>query len=108
MQAPSDLDPTLPRACPVTLESLEIGGKTLREAHLGGFAYGPALGTAPVYVIVGGITAQPYPFGDGRSTGWWPALGVPDLIDLRRHTVLCPAWPAKDRLMEPSGRPACP
>ena len=66
---------------------------------LGGWVYGPELGTAPVVLIVGGITASPFPFGDGQSDGddpraaWWPALCAPDLIDPAKHTVLCPSWP---------------
>ena len=73
---------------------LSLGGHRLEDATLAGYAYGPPLGTAPTYVIVGGITAQPFPFGDGRSAGWWPALAAHDLVDVTRHTVLCPAWPA--------------
>ena len=66
---------------------------------LGGWAYGPELGTAPVTIIVGGITASPFPFGDGRgpagggAAAWWPALAGDDLIDPARSTVLCPCWP---------------
>jgi len=52
-----------------------------------------------VVIIVGGITASPLPFGDGKSLddggteAWWPALNAPDLIDPSRMTVLCPQWP---------------
>jgi homoserine dehydrogenase len=53
-----------------------------------------------VFIVVGGITATPFPFGDGVSTeqgghaeGWWPALRDSDLIDPEKHTVLCLAWP---------------
>jgi homoserine O-acetyltransferase len=60
--------------------------------------YGPELGTAPVAIIVGGITASPFPFGNGRdgedaAEAWWPALGAADLISPERFTVLCPCWP---------------
>src|SRR6187402_2109818 len=89
----------VPRPLTVERASLTIEGHTLREVSLGGWAYGPELGTAPVVVVVGGITASPFPFGDGRSEAeggvepWWPALLSPGLIDLTRVTVLCPAWP---------------
>lgn len=78
---------------------MTIEGHILTDVSLGGWVYGPELGTAPVVVIVGGITASPFPFGDGRDTidegseAWWPALCAPDLIDPTRHTVLCPSWP---------------
>src|SRR5262249_39659819 len=53
------------------------------------------LGAAPVVVVVGGITASPFPFGDPTSSAeaWWPALQAPDLVDPSRATVLCPCWP---------------
>ena len=60
---------------------------------------GPQLGTAPVVVIVGGITASPFPLGDDQAPPseprepWWPAIFAPDLIDPARYTVLCPCWP---------------
>jgi len=79
--------------------SLTIEGRTLEDVQLGGWVYGPELGTAPAVLIVGGITASPFPFGDGQSEGddpraaWWPALCAPDLIDPAKYTVLCPSWP---------------
>lgn len=83
-----------PRRLEVALPAIELSGHALREVVLGGYAYGPALGAAPVVVIVGGITASPFPFGEGADDpGWWPALAAPDLVDRERHTVLCPAWP---------------
>ena len=75
---------------------MAIEGHILADVALGGWIYGPELGTAPVVVIVGGITASPFPFGNGgdlRNEAWWPALCAPDLIDPMRHTVLCPCWP---------------
>ncbi len=87
---------------------MSIEGHTLEDVALGGWAFGPDLGSAPVIVIVGGITASPFPFGAGEapaSTGsvtraggegneaWWPALRAEDLIDPSRHTILCPSWP---------------
>lgn len=78
---------------------MTIEGHELTDVSLSGWAYGPELGSAPVVVIVGGITASPFPFGDGRSgadegaEAWWPALCAPDLVDPARHTVMCPSWP---------------
>ncbi len=82
-----------PRRLDVHRDALVLSGHPLHDVRLGGWAYGPPLGEAPIFMIVGGITASPFPFGDGDSDGWWPALGAPDLIDVERHTVLCPAWP---------------
>jgi len=88
-----------PRRLVVEHLSITIEGRALADVQLGGWVYGPELGTAPVVVIVGGITASPFPFGDGQAEGedaraaWWPALCSPDLIDPATHTVLCPSWP---------------
>src|SRR5688500_3883463 len=86
---------------PLTVErdTITIEGHTLADVTLGGWTYGPPLGTAPVVVIVGGITASPFPLGDasaGPDAGrdaWWPALFGPGLVDPRYHTILCPCWP---------------
>ncbi len=72
-----------------------VEGHALEAVVLGGYILGAPLGTAPVVILVGGITALPFPFGD-PATGteaWWPALDAPDLVDLARMTVLCPCWP---------------
>ncbi len=72
-----------------------VEGHALADVVLAGYALGPDLGTAPVVVVVGGITASPFPFGD-VTTGteaWWPALRAPDLIDPAHHTVLSLCWP---------------
>lgn len=88
-----------PRRLVIEHLSLTIEGRELEDVALGGWVYGPELGTAPVILIVGGITASPFPFGDGQAEGedprapWWPALCAPDLIDPAKHTVLCPSWP---------------
>ena len=86
-----------PRLLVVERASLTIDDHALADVRLSGWAYGPEIGTAPAFVIVGGITASPFPFGghDGRDAvdAWWPALSAPDLIDPTRHTVLCPSWP---------------
>ena len=77
---------------------MTIDGHELTGVELGGWVYGPEVGTAPAVVIVGGITASPFPLGDGSGAdegrdAWWPALFGPDLVDPTRHTVLCPCWP---------------
>ncbi|HYB96882.1 MAG TPA: homoserine dehydrogenase [Vicinamibacterales bacterium] len=88
-----------PRRLVIDHPTLTVEGRTLQHVQLGGWVYGPELGTAPAVVIVGGITASPFPFGDGQASGddaraaWWPALNAADLIDPSKHTVLCPSWP---------------
>jgi homoserine dehydrogenase len=90
---------TSPRRLAVERSVLTIEGHELHDVVLGGWAYGPELGSAPVVVVVGGITASPFPLGDDRATpdesreAWWPALFATDLIDPARYTVLCPCWP---------------
>lgn len=68
-----------------------VEGHALHDVELAGYAVGPELGTAPITVIVGGITASPFPFGSGdeKNDAWWPAL-VP-LVE--GTTVLALAWP---------------
>ena len=66
---------------------LELGG-VLRDVHLRGHVYGAPLGTGPVYVLAGGITADALPLGDGTQPGWWQALA--DVLDLTQSTVLAP------------------
>lgn len=89
----------VPRRHEVTRAVMTIEGHALADVSLAGWAYGPPLGTAPVTVVVGGITASPFPLGDGRGEAqggvdpWWPALFAPDLIDVSRTTVVCPCWP---------------
>ena len=89
------LTAVVPRRLDLRQPTIAIEGNTLADVALGGWAYGPELGTAPVVVVVGGITASPFPFGDGRgeaqggSDPWWPALCAPDLIDpSRMHRAL--------------------
>ena len=88
-----------PRRLVIEHLSIPIEGRVLDEVQLGGWVYGPELGTAPAILIVGGITASPFPFGDGHvdtddaRAAWWPSLCAPDLIDPAKHTVLCPSWP---------------
>jgi len=89
----------VPRQMRVERAAIVVEGHRLEDVSLGGWAYGPELGTAPVVVVVGGITASPFPFGDGRGAArggvdaWWPSLLGPGLIDPARQTVLCPCWP---------------
>ena len=70
-----------------------VEGHALADVELVGYALGPELGTAPVVLVVGGITASPFPFGGGDAEAWWPALDAPDLVDAERQTVLAIAWP---------------
>ncbi len=90
---------TSPRRLTVERPSIMIEGHELNDVMLGGWAYGPELGTGGVTVVIGGITASPFPLGDDQAPAnepreaWWPALFAPDLIDATRSTVLCPCWP---------------
>jgi homoserine dehydrogenase len=77
------------RLC-VRRDAMVVEGHALADVELAGYALGPELGTAPVVLVIGGITASPFPFG---ADGWWPALDAPDLIDPSRHTVLTLCWP---------------
>jgi len=84
-----------PRRHEVTRDAMVVEGHALTHVVLGGYVLGPELGTAPVVIVVGGITASPFPFGDAETgaEAWWPALDAPDLIDPSKVTVLCPCWP---------------
>ena len=88
---------TLPvaRRLEVRRDTMVVEGHVLEDVVLAGYALGAELGAAPVVVIVGGITASPFPFGDATTASepWWPALQAPDLIDPARHTVLSLCWP---------------
>src|SRR5512144_406032 len=84
-----------PRRFEVRRDAMVVEGHALAGVALAGYLLGPPLGTAPVVIVVGGITASPFPFGEPVSgaEAWWPALQSPDLIDPARTTVLCPCWP---------------
>ncbi len=84
-----------PRREEVKRDAMVVEGHALEQVVLSGYVLGAPLGTAPVVIIVGGITASPFPFGDSASAAepWWPALHGTDLIDPERTTVLCPCWP---------------
>ncbi len=84
---------TAPHHITVTRAAMTVEGHALEDVVLAGYQLGRPLGTAPVVIVVGGITASPFPFGDGATEPWWPALCAPDLIDLDAMTVLCPCWP---------------
>src|SRR5690606_33600768 len=74
----------------VSHAALEVGAHMLRGVTLAGARYGQAIGTAPVTVSMGGITASPWAFGgapDAPGDGWWPALLGPDLLDPTRDTL---------------------
>jgi len=90
-----DLDNRLPRRVEVTREAMVVEGHVLQDVVLGGYVLGAPLGTGPVVIVVGGITASPFPFGDPANgvAAWWPALDAPDLIDPASMTILCPCWP---------------
>ena len=92
--APLAASSSIARRLTVRRDAMVIEGHALADVELAGYALGPELGTAPVVLIVGGITASPFPFGDGgESEAWWPALQAPDLIDPARQTVLTLCWP---------------
>ncbi|MBL4633204.1 MAG: homoserine dehydrogenase [Kofleriaceae bacterium] len=83
-----------PRRLSVKRDQLRIDGHDLFDVELGGWMCGPALGEAPVVLIVGGITANPFPFGNGSDKeAWWPSLQASDLVDPETMTILCPEWP---------------
>lgn len=84
-----------PRLLQVAHERLTVNGHALADVVLSGWAYGPPIGEAPIFMVVGGITASPFPFGDANEDleGWWHALRGPTRIDPTRCTVLCPSWP---------------
>jgi homoserine dehydrogenase len=85
----------LPRRFEVRRDAMVVEGHALADVELSGYLVGQPLGSAPVVVVVGGITASPFPFGNPASgaEAWWPALQAPDLIDPAQATVLCPCWP---------------
>ncbi|MBA2540887.1 MAG: hypothetical protein H0V17_14705, partial [Deltaproteobacteria bacterium] len=98
--SPSPAAPTVaaPHHITVKRASMTVEGHALEDVALSGYVLGQPLGTAPIVIVVGGITALPFPFGDQSDPEnviepWWPALRAPDLIDPDTMTVLCPCWP---------------
>lgn len=93
--APDGHPPHRPRHVEVRRDAIVVEGHALADVVLGGYVLGPPIGSAPVVIVVGGITASPFPFGDAASGAepWWPALDAADLIDPATVTVLCPCWP---------------
>jgi homoserine dehydrogenase len=83
------------RRLTVRRDAMVVEGHALADVELAGYALGPELGTAPVVLIFGGITASPFPFGDAttKTEAWWPSLDAPDLIDPAHSTVLAMSWP---------------
>ncbi|MBL0213040.1 MAG: homoserine dehydrogenase [Myxococcales bacterium] len=99
---PATGSPYHPRRQEVRRAEMVVEGHALANVVLGGYVLGPALGTAPVVIIVGGITASPFPFGDAATATdpWWPALHGAELIDPTTMTVLCPCWPGNGSTWE--------
>ena len=66
--------PPMPRRFEVRRDTMVVEGHALAEVELSGYLVGRPLGSAPVVVVVGGITASPFPFGDAASSAeaWWP------------------------------------
>src|SRR3569623_996407 len=97
MSAIAPVTPHLPstRRLEVHREQMVIEGHALEDVTLVGTLLGQPVGTAPVVLVVGGITASPYPFGDAGTgaEAWWPALAADDLIDPATQTVLAFCWP---------------
>src|SRR3569623_316620 len=97
MSAIAPATPHLPstRRLEVHREQMVIEGHALADVTLVGTLLGQPVGTAPVVLVVGGITASPYPFGDAGTgaEAWWPALAADDLIDPATQTVLAFCWP---------------
>jgi homoserine dehydrogenase len=98
MSAPAPAAPasgSIPVRYDVRRDAMTVEGHALADVELAGYLLGQPLGAAPVVIVIGGITASPFPFGD-PATGaeaWWPALAAEGLIDPARATVLCPCWP---------------
>jgi len=88
------MGPLAARRLEVVHDELLVEGHRLQNVLLAGHAFGAALGAGAPVVIVGGITASPFPFGDDASVeAWWPSLRAADLVDPEAQAVLCPAWP---------------
>jgi len=51
----------------VRRDAMVVEGHALVDLVLAGYVLGRPLGTAPVVIVVGGITASPFPFGDPAS-----------------------------------------
>ncbi len=86
--------PAAPQHVTVQRAAMTVEGHAFEDVQLAGYVLGRPLGSAPIVIVVGGITASPFPFGDGATTEpWWPALRAPDLIDPDTMTILCPCWP---------------
>jgi len=72
--APASSAAPLPRRFEVRRDAMVVEGHALADIELAGYLVGRPLGSAPVVVVVGGITASPFPFGDAASSAeaWWP------------------------------------
>ncbi|MFT3699818.1 MAG: homoserine dehydrogenase [Kofleriaceae bacterium] len=78
-----------PNRLVVRRDAMTIEGCALHDVELCGYASGEPLGTAPIVMVVGGITASPFPFVGGEVDPWWPAIAK--LAE--GSTVLTLAWP---------------
>ena len=87
------MDVPAPKTYEVELDKVQLKTQTLRQVKLVGYGIGQPLGTAPTYLLMGGITASPFPFGTPKLEAWWPALCAEDLVDPEQHTILTFAWP---------------
>lgn len=99
------------RAQPVLVQhsSLALGsGRTLKDASLRGLVYGLPVGQAPIVLVIGGITASPYPLGDADHAAWWQALKSPDLLDPQKQTILTFCWPGSGSTWSELDDPAAP
>lgn len=72
----------------VRRSALDAAGVALSGVDLGGTHAGaPLAGARRVWVLLGGITADPFPVAEG---GWWVDLAVALGIDLEQDAVLSP------------------
>ncbi len=77
----------------VALAQYTLGHTVASDLQLRGYQCGVPLGQGDIYVIMGGITASPFPFGSPKHNPWWPALRNEQLVNLSETTVLTMALP---------------
>ncbi len=95
---------TCPRCLVVERLSMTIEGHTLTDVRLSGWVYGPDPGTAPAAVIVGGITASPFPFVTAAPSP--PPVARPGGRPLaRRISSISPATRCSARAGRETDRP---
>ncbi len=86
-------------------DSFALGQRTLQNVVLRGVRFGCPVGDAPLVLVIGGITASPYPLDHAEHTGWWPAMGAPELLDPQRQTILTFRWPGSGSQWDGMGDP---